>query len=586
MHYLLDRFSCIPLAARRQLAGAGVEDTDALLCRATTPKDRKRLAQQVGVSEDDLERWTGLADLVRVKGVGPAYASMFVHSGVVGNIQQLIDQTIGAEGSKAAQQRPSQQPDIRRRAADLAEKLRAWAAETPASFRTPSPRALAEMAEEALELRPRLILRHPTPGKAFATEMREEARKDQRLKIRFALKLLAMIGGALFVLFPAFYLLLRFMIAERVHEQFQEAVLKALAGMTVSLGILAVLMLVAMVLVVMVYDGLSYVLKTQVTPRLLNSPADWTLYRDRKMDPVGKRKLLRYGVIVMIVLMGLLTVFSIVDFERITAQRDELIPVLLPLFTALAVIGMGLVAVPQVGFFLRAYRSDTIYDGESVQRYALSNLFDVAWGFGVILGMIYLALPAVLHVHQRVVTSYVVPHYEREIEEEIAALEGVSVPWAEDDEETWTIESLQPHQTRYTALLKDGVVITLADDVEAALRAAMPLAFWMLIAGVTLLFVFPYVLFRGWRRSAFFAGLLMISFLLEGVLSEKTVGWFRLTENSTGAVLMIALVVFSTALLSDSIMEVFGEPARVCPGCRHRVEPDDAYCSLCGMQQA
>ena len=90
MRYSLHKFQCIPDESLGKLAAAGITDSDTLLSRAATPKQRKVLAEMTQIPINDLTLWCGVADLLRVKGIGIAYANLFVHSGCAANVQQLI----------------------------------------------------------------------------------------------------------------------------------------------------------------------------------------------------------------------------------------------------------------------------------------------------------------------------------------------------------------------------------------------------------------------------------------------------------------------------------------------------------------
>ena len=53
-----------------------------LLERGGTPKGRKELAQQTGLSEEVILKWVNMADLFRVKGIGKQYAELLERAGV------------------------------------------------------------------------------------------------------------------------------------------------------------------------------------------------------------------------------------------------------------------------------------------------------------------------------------------------------------------------------------------------------------------------------------------------------------------------------------------------------------------------
>lgn len=65
-----------------KLVAAGIITTDDLLSRAATPKGRKELAEQSGISEKLILKWANHADLFRIKGVAGQFAELLEAAGV------------------------------------------------------------------------------------------------------------------------------------------------------------------------------------------------------------------------------------------------------------------------------------------------------------------------------------------------------------------------------------------------------------------------------------------------------------------------------------------------------------------------
>jgi predicted flap endonuclease-1-like 5' DNA nuclease len=66
----------------KALKGAGINTTEKLLEAGSTPKLRKDLAQQGGISETLVLKWVNRADLFRVKGIGEEYSDLLEAAGV------------------------------------------------------------------------------------------------------------------------------------------------------------------------------------------------------------------------------------------------------------------------------------------------------------------------------------------------------------------------------------------------------------------------------------------------------------------------------------------------------------------------
>ncbi|MDE7460836.1 MAG: DUF4332 domain-containing protein [Paramuribaculum sp.] len=65
-----------------KLETAGIKSTDDLLEKAATPKQRKALAEETGISEKLILKWANHADLFRIKGVARQFAELLEAAGV------------------------------------------------------------------------------------------------------------------------------------------------------------------------------------------------------------------------------------------------------------------------------------------------------------------------------------------------------------------------------------------------------------------------------------------------------------------------------------------------------------------------
>jgi predicted flap endonuclease-1-like 5' DNA nuclease len=66
----------------KQLKKAGIETAEDLLSLCCTPKGRKETAKKAGLTAKQLLTWADMADLMRVKGLGPQNAELLKKSGV------------------------------------------------------------------------------------------------------------------------------------------------------------------------------------------------------------------------------------------------------------------------------------------------------------------------------------------------------------------------------------------------------------------------------------------------------------------------------------------------------------------------
>ena len=65
-----------------KLIAAGINKVSELLEKCDAPKGRKALAEETGISEKLILKWTNHADLFRINGVGPQFAELLEAAGV------------------------------------------------------------------------------------------------------------------------------------------------------------------------------------------------------------------------------------------------------------------------------------------------------------------------------------------------------------------------------------------------------------------------------------------------------------------------------------------------------------------------
>jgi predicted flap endonuclease-1-like 5' DNA nuclease len=82
MAYKIDEIEGIGPAYREKLSVAKIATTDDLLNLCSKPSGRKEVAEKTGLSQTHLLKWSNLADLMRVSGLGPQYSELLEASGV------------------------------------------------------------------------------------------------------------------------------------------------------------------------------------------------------------------------------------------------------------------------------------------------------------------------------------------------------------------------------------------------------------------------------------------------------------------------------------------------------------------------
>jgi predicted flap endonuclease-1-like 5' DNA nuclease len=80
--YDLEEIEGIGPAFAQKLGVVKIQTTDDLLRLCGDAKSRKEVAAKTGVSEAQLLKWSNLADLMRVSGIGPQFSELLEASGV------------------------------------------------------------------------------------------------------------------------------------------------------------------------------------------------------------------------------------------------------------------------------------------------------------------------------------------------------------------------------------------------------------------------------------------------------------------------------------------------------------------------
>jgi len=112
----------IPAADAAKLRATGVTTTFTLLEKGADPKGRRALAAATKIPQKTLDAWVRLADLMRIKGVGPDVARLLTAVGVLTVVDlQKADahKTADAIQKVASAQKLSENPPS-------AEHLAAW----------------------------------------------------------------------------------------------------------------------------------------------------------------------------------------------------------------------------------------------------------------------------------------------------------------------------------------------------------------------------------------------------------------------------------------------------------------------------
>ncbi len=82
MSYNITEIEGIGVVFAEKLANTGIVTTDDLLRECASPAGRKNVTGATGISETLVLKWTNMADLMRISGVGPQFSELLNGAGV------------------------------------------------------------------------------------------------------------------------------------------------------------------------------------------------------------------------------------------------------------------------------------------------------------------------------------------------------------------------------------------------------------------------------------------------------------------------------------------------------------------------
>ena len=82
MSYKIDVIEGIGDVYAEKLTAVGIKTTEELLTKCATPKGRKDLGEETGISDKLILKWTNHADLMRINGIAGQFAELLEAAGV------------------------------------------------------------------------------------------------------------------------------------------------------------------------------------------------------------------------------------------------------------------------------------------------------------------------------------------------------------------------------------------------------------------------------------------------------------------------------------------------------------------------
>ncbi|MCA1900088.1 MAG: DUF4332 domain-containing protein [Chloroflexi bacterium] len=571
MRYSLEIFPSISETNRQQLASVGITDSDALLAAAATSALRKELANKTKMDASLLEDLAGIADLLRVKGIGPRLAEALVKSGTARNAQELRSKALDAETFR--------------------ESLKSYLEGRSDGMRTLSLSEIADIAEEAGELRPRLILDKPDDGANFRAERFVKAKRNAARDLRMMGGLIAIVTLAAGLVLAAGIILINSTIERTTPPgalgSYYADILRITAmALYLSEALTGLIFILGFSALALALYFLHYLMDTRLVLWLFDNPSRRDFFSKVNSMPAAREAQIYRRAIVF---MGIL-LFGLASYTAYTLWTDmtmkELSEAILPFGVGGGLLLVLYISLPVLRFYRKAFADIKRVEQSTLQRYFIHTLFKAMTLPLAVLLLLKFVIPSAVGLHEYIYRNAIAPSVQNKLLEQRRIVESLQFKDEIDQRaqryvsQYFVEENLKKTETLGSLTNQQGIEL-----LELGVRTGLHIVVWWTLAAYLLLFVLPYLLLGGWRRGLFYMAVLACSFYLEDRLSLYAPSWFRLPADSAGGVLLIGFLVFANALLFDWIFDNFSNKSKTCPSCETILEVDDLYCSECGCMQ-
>jgi hypothetical protein len=502
------------------------------------------------------------------------------------------EQTAAETSSPFTPARIARRPEVLAAAADAVGKLKAFAQASGYDGGIPTPNRLAEAAEEATELRPRLIASALCSPEAFRQAVLEDASTTRKLSLRNTFTLVGIMSaigfGGLLLVFVVASVSLR--LKASTPGVFTELVLRVAAtehkyllwsGMA-SMGILVMILIFLTLLV----DLSGQLLSTTLVLWLFGRPTHRTFYlRMIHFDVAEKKRVLRVSTVCLLAIMAIVIANAVwIQYSDPDLSTAEFLARLSPAVTIVAPLFWLAPSVIYFRSLLKVVGRDRGIDSEASQRYLAYQLFQFL-RIPVLISLVAWLVPAAFGLQVRISERYLVPVFEQAMIEHRADVAA----FGEEDVDLERKQTLLYHIDHdILAAPAEFLVATpqLVDEIgTTVLPMIANMVAWLIVAAILTLIVTPYLMFRGIPRGVFYALLLFVTFHLENLFQRNAPSWFGLPQESDVAPWLVAFLIFANALFFDWVYESLTDPQATCPGCQTQFGVSARYCPECGLVQ-
>ncbi|MBE0681294.1 MAG: DUF4332 domain-containing protein [Anaerolineales bacterium] len=635
MKYRLEDLPCISTQERKNLSNHGIHSADDILQRLALPERRKEFSKTSRIPVHDLAHWAGVADLIRIKGMGTATADLLVKSGQVHSLQEFIErmilepantrrartgwqtiqmglQTFGSfllrtlglarpledtpTSEDVSDQPTTERESVRIAAGHLRQNLAAYARKQRTRQNIPSASRLIELAEEAVELRPRLVLAVDDGDDLFRQTMKTRAWRMSRVGLG-----LISIGMGFFIVFETAATLITLKQMRDLTEplppvldgssQMYSALVNVSGEAFTGSSVIFALVLIAVLGISMSLAALSPMYVSYPASTLLMNNASHRSFFIKAIQVSLRREQRTSQAALILFALVLIPLVIYTYFINFDMSVQALNPYSLPA----AIFGglIGLMGSSATYFHLfTGVAIDWERERESLKRYLLYMLIHILFVFAGMYAMITAVLTGTNTAYNLIYERAILPNYLQKMDR---TCEQEALTLANNDPASPLYSSAMDECDNFlkplVIALKEPSIRMLDPNVslwsleEPSLKWAVnTFLVWMVLTGALLMFVIPYLAIGGWWRGIFYMVLLFAASRLEDFLKANSAPGLGLDASTFGATLTIAFFILTSALLFDWAYAALTEKKKVCPNCQALID-NFVYCPVCGLAQ-
>ncbi len=584
MIYPLNRFQSIPKKDVLIFESIGITNTDELLSRAALPDQRIKLANETGISEDNILKWSAISDLVRVKGIGQKLAVALVLDAEVMSGAEFIGSIWIGDFMRDYQKIKSGvfASEIDSNATELLNLLRK---KTNLHI---SKKQLLEAFYEALELNQRLVNNQPNKTN-FSDVIRNEMRITMKssLKLFAQLTLLILLLGILIAIF--FYFLMQknfyqintlinyyYDLQIDIESIFTTLVVKEVLLITI-LVCLSVYTFIAVYTVFSAYSDL-FLNKLLFNNRQLKTSYVAFNFKNQLKELQRKSKSILIVVALLFAIFIIIMINSLGNFS--TSQTK--IPLII-----LGNVLVILIFTPQIRLILRKSLS-SLADVMVLRRVIVINIINIFINGAFIFLFISIVIPATLNGFLYISENYTRTEFNKSID--LAVLEFNNQNLKDNSNQPLVHEEMSKlvfdYRDKLNSELHEGLQdYSLNSTKQTELSDIMEILFWLILPATILLVYFPYFKLNKPLRGIIILIVIGLSFIIENVLQKNIGKWYGLQFNELKSTILIWVIVFANVILFDWVISLVSERTKTCPNCQSIIDHKHLFCHECGFVQ-